>query len=292
MSLLSYIRLKTVATFIRFTLPAIPEPKADGVLQIPSRDDGRTIKAYVYKPKNPQPGPSPVLLNFHGSGFILPLHGSDQVYCRRVAENTPYTVLDCTYRLAPEHPFPASPNDVEDAIKYVLSHPEEYDLAHVSIGGFSAGANMSLALSAHVFPAKTFKSLLAFYPAVDLSADPHKRVQPEPAPTIIPPWIVSVFNECYFKGHDPKQPLLSPMFIDAAKFPDNILIITCGQDPLALEGEELAKKLKDGKRHVVSERMPGVGHSWDKRVEAGSVAEKRRDEAYALAIEMLNRTSL
>jgi hypothetical protein len=38
---------------------------------------------------------------------------------------------------------------------------------------------------------------------------------------------------------------------------------------------------------VVSQRIPGVGHAWDKQVEAGSVAEKKRDEAYALAIEML-----
>ncbi|KAL5331215.1 hypothetical protein ACEPPN_000744 [Leptodophora sp. 'Broadleaf-Isolate-01'] len=289
MSFLTYIRLKAVATFLRFGVPAIPAPKTDDVLQIPSRDDRRTIKVYVYKPSNPQQGPSPVLLNFHGSGFILPLHGNDQVYCRRIAENTPYTVLDCAYRLGPEYPFPASPNDVEDAVKYVLSRPEEYDLTHVSIGGFSAGANMSLALSGHVFPAKTFRSVLAFYPPTDVSVDPYKRVQPEPAPTNVPPWIVSVFNECYFRGQDPKQPLLSPMFIDAAKFPDNILIITCGQDPLAFEGEELAKKLKDGKRHVVSQRMPGVGHAWDKQVEAGSVAEMRRDEAYALAIEMLKR---
>jgi acetyl esterase/lipase len=287
MSFLTYIRLKAVATFLRFRIPAVPAPKTDGVLQIPSRDDGRTIKVYVYKPSNPQPGPSPVLLNFHGSGFIFPVHGSDQIYCRRIAENTPYTVLDCAYRLGPECPFPASPNDVEDAVRYVLSRPEEYDLTRVSIGGFSAGANMSLAISGHLFPAKTFRSVLAFYPPTDFSVDPYKRVQPEPAPTIVPPWIVSVFNECYFGDQDPKQPLLSPAFIDAAKFPDNILIITCGQDPLAFEGEELAEKLKDGKRHVVSQRIPGVGHAWDKQVEAGSVAEKKRDEAYALAIEML-----
>jgi acetyl esterase/lipase len=289
MSFFTYVRLKAVVTFLRFGVPAIPTPKTDGVLQIPSRDDGRTIKVYVYKPSNPQPGPSPVLLNFHGSGFILPLHGSDQVYCRRIAENTPYTVLDCAYRLGPEHPFPAAPNDVEDAIKYVLSRPEEYDLTHVSIGGFSAGANMSLALAGHVFPAKTFRSVLAFYPPTDVSVDPYKRVQPEPAPTIVPAWVVATFNECYFKGQDPKHPLLSPMFIDAAKFPDNILIITCGQDPLAFEGEEFAKKLQDGMRHVVTQRIPGVGHAWDKQVEAGSVAEKKRDEAYALAIEMLKR---
>ena len=289
MSFLTYIRLKATAALLRLWITAIPPPKTDGILQIPSRDEGRTIKAYVYKPSNPQPGPSPILLNFHGSGFILPLHGSDQIYCRHIAENTPYTVLDCAYRLAPEYPFPASHNDVEDAVKYVLSRPEEYDLTHVSIGGFSAGANMSLAISGVVFPTKTFRSVLAFYPPTDVSIDPYKRVQPEPAPTNIPPWVVSIFNDCYIRDQDPKQPLLSPLFIDAAKFPDNILIITCGQDPLAFEGEELAEKLKDGKRHVVSQRIPGVGHNWDKRVEAGSVAEKKRDEAYALAIEMLKR---
>lgn len=289
MSPLTYIRLKALATFLRFGVSAIPPPKTDGVLQIPSRDDGRTIKVHVYKPSNPRPGPSPVLLNFHGSGFVLPLHGSDQVYCRRIAENTPYTVLDCAYRLGPEYPFPAATNDVEDAVKYVLSRPEEYDLSRVSIGGFSAGAHMSLGIAGHIFPAKTFRCLLAFYPPTDFTTDPDTRVQPEPAPTNIPPWIVKVFNDCYFGGQDPNQPLLSPVLIDAAKFPDNILIITCGQDPLAFEGEELGKKLNDGKRHVVTQRIPGVGHGWDKRVEAGSIAEKTRDEAYSLAVEILKR---
>lgn len=171
----------------------------------------------------------------------------------------------------------------------MISRPEEYDLSHVSIAGFSAGANMSLAISGCVYPAKTFRSVLAFYPPTDLSIEPYRRIQPEPAPTNIAPWVVSVFNECYLGSQDSKQPLVSPIFINAARFPDNILVITCGQDPLAFEGEELAQKLKDGKRHVVSPRMPGVGHAWDKQVEAGSLAEKRRDEAYALAIEMLKR---
>jgi acetyl esterase/lipase len=289
MTFLTYIRLKAVATYLRFRIRPIPPPVTDGILQIPSRDDGRTIKVHIYKPSNPQLGPSPVLLNFHGSGFVLPLHGGDQVYCRRITENTPYTVLDCTYRLGPEYPFPAAPNDVEDIVNYILSRPDEYDLTRVSIGGFSAGANMALAISGHVFPTNTFRSVLAFYPPTDVSIDPYKRVQPEPAPTNIPPSLVTVFNECYFGDQDPKQPLLSPMFIEAAKFPDNILIITCGQDPLAVEGEEFAEKLKDGKRHLVSKRIPGVGHAWDKHVPAGTVEEEKRDEAYILAIEMLKR---
>lgn len=54
MTFLTYIRLKAAATFLRFWVSAVPEPKADSVLQIPFRDDGRTIKVYVYKPSTPQ----------------------------------------------------------------------------------------------------------------------------------------------------------------------------------------------------------------------------------------------
>src|SRR5689334_10864100 len=92
----------------------------DEVIQIPSRDAPRTITAHLYKPKTPPVGAGAVLLNFHGSGFVLPMHGSDGAFCRYVSEKTSYTVIDVSYRMAPENPFPAALNDVEDSIKWVL----------------------------------------------------------------------------------------------------------------------------------------------------------------------------
>jgi acetyl esterase/lipase len=88
---------------------------------------------------------------------------------------------------------------------------------------------------------------------------------------------------------DKRDPRISPKYADLHRFPHRLLVITCDGDSLALEGEELAQKLeKLPGRHVVSERMAGCNHAWDKRTRAGTPQREARDRAYALAVDMLN----
>jgi acetyl esterase/lipase len=231
-----------------------------------------------------------VLVNFHGSGFLLPMHGSDVEFCQTISNNTHYTVLDVPYRLAPENPFPAALNDVEDAIKYALSQSEEFDSSRISLSGFSAGGNLVLAASATLFPPNTFRALLAFYPALDLASDPATKVAPDPSGRVIPIPVARLFNRCYVPpGVDKRDPRISPNYADLERFPHRMLMITAEGDSLALEGEDLAQKLeKLPGRHVVSERMGGCNHAWDKRTRAGTPQREARDRAYTLAVDMLN----
>ncbi|RDW73011.1 hypothetical protein BP6252_06918 [Coleophoma cylindrospora] len=295
MESLNYVRLKVIASTLRLAQPCpVKSPKFDDVIQVPSRDADRTIKVHVYRPSNPQANtPSPVLVNFHGSGFVLYWHGSDDYFCRLIAQKAEYTVLDVQYRLAPEYPFPAAPHDAEDVVKYVLSQPQQYDTTHLSVSGFSAGANLALVVSSLAdFPKRTFRSVLAIYPPTDQATDPFTKEAPDPSGTPIPGKIASLFNQCYFGDSDPKNPLISPIFADANAFPENMLIITCACDTLAPEAEAFADKIeKEGgkERHLVRRRVPGVSHGWDKLPGIDSEGEKRRDEIYDMAIEMLKR---
>jgi len=293
MSFLTYYGLKAIVSGIRLAQPCPVTAKPDEVLQIPSREDGRTIKANIYKPST-SITPTPVLLNFHGSGFILPWHGSDDVFCRLVSQKTQYTVLDIQYRLAPEHPFPAATNDVEDVIKYVLSHGTEYDVSHIALSGFSAGGTLALAaVSSPALPPNSIDSILVFYPAVDLSIDPAKKVQPDPSgPNVIPAMGARLFNACYISKDEEHNPMVSPAFMNVSKMPKNVLFVTCAYDTLAIEAETLGKKIEEEKgegRNLVCKRIEGVSHAWDKSCKVGSEAEKKRDEAYALAVDMLNK---
>jgi len=291
--MLDYINLpwhKFVATFIKtaYTLGGLPHPKPDEIINIPSRDSNRTIEAHVYRPETAST-PSPVLLNFHGSGYILPQHGSDDRFCRQIKTQTPFTVIDCSYRLAPSSPFPAAPNDAEDAVKYVLAHPELYDLSNFWLSGFSAGGALALGVST-IFPKDTFKGVLGIYPPTDLATGPYVKVAPDTEGKPIPGWVADSFNKCYLPlGTDLKDPLVSPFYADVNKFPDRILMITCAFDTLCGESEELASKIKqvEGKK-VVSARMEKCNHAWDKACEKGSLQEKERERAYDLAVEMLN----
>ncbi|KAJ5780414.1 Alpha/beta hydrolase fold-3 [Penicillium paradoxum] len=275
-----------VRSYMRFARDVSAAP--DEIRQINSRDDGRTIPVRLYRSSGK--GPSPVLLNFHGSGFVIPLHGGDDEYCRRVSRETKYTVLDVPYRLAPEHPFPAALNDVEDAIRYVLTNPDEFDLNHVSLSGFSAGGNLALVAASNLFPRDTFRSLVTIYPVTDLSLDPALKIAPTRGDFVIPIPVMRLFDRCYIPSSlDKRDPRLSPLYAPADRFPRRMLIITADGDTLAVEAEALAQKIQDLKGwHVDSYRMIGCSHGWDKGTRAGTPQHEAKERAYQLAFDMLN----
>ncbi|KAH7094485.1 Alpha/Beta hydrolase protein [Paraphoma chrysanthemicola] len=290
---LSTIRNKLLATFVRQiagfgVLSSSASTHHDKVLQIPSRDTGRTIKVHVYTCANPN-NPVPVLINFHGSGFVIPMHGTDDEFALRIAKDTEYTVLDVQYRLAPENPFPAGVHDAEDVVRYVLSQPNEYDETRIAVSGFSAGGNFALGLSGHSFPNNVFRHVVAFYPPVNLAQDPGTKIAPDTSGRPIPAWVAGIFDDCYCPAPVRRdQPLVSPGFIEANKFPDSVVVITCAQDGLAVEAEELVARLKEVKgRRVVHERMEECGHGWDKECKAGTVQDERKKRAYDLVVEVL-----
>lgn len=294
MSTLQYIYYKILAALVRFVvvgasrLTGVLTAHPDEVRHIPSRDKGRTIKVHVYRSSSSE-GPSPVLLNFHGSGFLLPLHGSDDDYCRLISSQTKYDVLDVPYRLAPENPFPAALNDVEDAVKYVLGRPEEYDLTRLSVSGFSAGGNLALSACANLFPKDTFRSVLAIYPPTDLSVPVTEKIAPDPNGRPLPRGAMQLFSRCYVPGLDRRDPRISPALAPLDRFPRRVLVITASCDSLCLEAERFAERLQQlPGSQVVCQRMEKCNHGWDKVPRAGPIQAAATKRAYGLAVEMLN----
>ncbi|TID19565.1 AB hydrolase superfamily protein [Venturia nashicola] len=308
-SFLTYLRLKVFATitrlFLRLIAP-IPTPHPSQLLTLRSRSN-HEIKANIYNSKSfpPTPGkPHPVLLNWHGSGFMMPLHGQDEYFCKLIAEKTDYTVFDLNYRLAPENPFPAGLEDARDAIAYVLARPEIYDQSRITLSGFSAGGALLLGAcglpSPHAEDGKSIGNLVekivAVYPPADLSKKPGSKRAPEGGQGTIPPFLAKLFNDAYLPpGVNRQDPRASPTYIDVEKMPESILFITCGKDNLAWEAEKMITKIRDsrdeGNGDVSFHRVDGVHHGWDKAPKTGSDDEKKRDEAYSLIVDFLNRKS-
>lgn len=292
MSFLTYLYYKVLAILIRALASRgrRPIPSPDDVVHIPSRDASRKIKAHVYQSASTL-NPCPILINFHGSGFLIPMHGSDDEFCRQVSRETGYTVLDVQYRLAPEHPFPAALHDAEDAVTWVLQRPEKFDLSWVAISGFSAGGNLALALSSNIFPRGTFRSLLAFYPPVDLYTEPGSKTPPDPAGKPLPAVLARVFDRCYIPAsYDARDPRISPYYAQPDRFPDRILMVTAACDSLAGEAEALAAKInREPGKEVMSHRMQGCNHGFDKSAPEGSIPADAKDKAYTMAVATLSR---
>ncbi|OOQ84662.1 putative esterase/lipase [Penicillium brasilianum] len=303
---LTYIYHKSIAIFlrglVRYRLDLHPKP--DETIFIPSRDAGRNIKAHVYKPVGEkQKQPSPVLINFCGSGFVLGTFGTDDEFCRFISDNTDYTVIDVQYRLAPEHPFPSAFNDAEDVVTWVRSLPEQFDTSCISLSGFSAGGNIALAVSCSSSLVQSeaspdvFRAVMVFYAPVDMAVPTPQKPLVDRSNFImrkIFPTFSHLCHKCLnFAGFDPKDHRLSPFFADPSKFPPNILMITAAQCAFAIEVEKLAENIRnvDGK-YVVCKRMDGCAHGWDKEAIQGTPQAEAKDEAYEMAANMLRRREM
>ena len=293
-SYLKQVQLVTLAAIARgfiLAMKGAPRPLSDQVIKVLSREAGRTIAVNVYNPPNPT-HPTPVLINFHGSGFILPRHGEDDEFCRTIANKTGHTVLDCPYRLAPAHPYPAAIEDTEDVVNWVLSQPSIYDLSKLSISGFSAGGNLALVAAGVSFPKDTFKAVLTFYPATDWDASA-EEMSSAPDPSMKPqinPRVNDVVIDCFLPpGSNKRDPRISPQYADAERFPRTVLVISAAGDSLCWQDERFVQKLREagGERVVVHKRMEKVNHAFDKEPKAGSLEERAKDDAYALTVKTL-----
>ncbi|OAL43608.1 alpha/beta-hydrolase [Pyrenochaeta sp. DS3sAY3a] len=87
----------------------------------------------------------PVVINFHGGGFVLGTAHDDARWCNIVVEEVGAVVVSVDYRLAPEYPFPTAVEDGADAILWLAEHAEELmlDPEQFAVSGFSSGGNMS-----------------------------------------------------------------------------------------------------------------------------------------------------
>ncbi|KAL6702770.1 hypothetical protein ACN47E_000954 [Coniothyrium glycines] len=90
----------------------------------------------------------PVVVNFHGGGFVLGTATDDARWCGVVVEQVGAVVVSVAYRLAPENPFPTAVEDGADALLWLAQHADELllDADRFAISGFSSGGNMSFSV--------------------------------------------------------------------------------------------------------------------------------------------------
>lgn len=106
---------------------------------VPTAEGDVPVFIYRRNPANVQPG----LLWIHGGGYIVGSAEDDRA--RIIAENLDCTVVSVDYRMAPEHPFPAGPEDCYATLLWIAEHAGELniDASRLAIGGASAGSGMA-----------------------------------------------------------------------------------------------------------------------------------------------------
>jgi len=110
--------------------------------------NGQTIPARLYD-RRPTRGESPIILFYHGGGFMVGDLETHEPFCTYLADGIDLPVLAIDYRLAPEHPFPAAPDDAEAAARWAAKSPAELGFRVTSMitCGDSAGGNLAVVVA-------------------------------------------------------------------------------------------------------------------------------------------------
>jgi acetyl esterase len=224
------------------------------------------IPVRVYVPTS-EPGPRPVLVYFHGGGWVIGDIETHDGTARAVAEASGATVVSVDYRLAPEDPFPASLDDCLAAVRWVAANAADLDVdpARLAVGGDSAGGNLA-AIVAHELRAEggpEVRFQLLVYPVTDGTMD-HPSIEENAEGYFLTKDTMDWFWEQYVGLGDRTGARVSPMHLpdEALAGLPPALVITAEYDPLRDEGEAYAARLASAGVDATSRRFDGMIHGF------------------------------
>jgi acetyl esterase/lipase/NAD(P)-dependent dehydrogenase (short-subunit alcohol dehydrogenase family) len=216
-------------------------------LSIPM-DDGTSIGARLYRPE-PSAGeaPLPVLLYFHGGGWVVGDVDSYDGLTRFLAREGRIAVLSVDYRLGPEHPFPRGHEDAFGALKWLQENAGALGLApdRIAVGGDSAGGGLAATLASYAESRGLRRPDFAFliYPSVDGTARfPSRKHFTGNYP--LTPEVIKWFAKNSTSGSgDKSMPLFVPLDAPNPERHPPTHILAAAYDPLVDEGHAYYKRL-------------------------------------------------
>jgi acetyl esterase len=225
---------------------------------------GGTIPARLYAPAGS--GPLPVMVHFHGGGWVYMDLGTHDGYCRTLANRSGCAVVAVEYRKAPEHPFPVPVEDCYAALKWVAANAARLgiDASRMGVVGDSAGGNLAaaVALLARDAGGPALRLQVLTYPAVDATMSQPSISENASAPLLGRPQMEWFWKHYNSAKADQRDPRMSPLFAANLKGLPPAFVSTAEFDPLRDEGETYAGKLKSADVVVEYHRYGGVFHGF------------------------------
>lgn len=229
----------------------------DGMLPCPDGNLGYRL----YRPLGK--GPHPLLVYFHGGGWVLGDLDSDDPFCRDLCARTNSIVISVDYRLAPEFPFPTALNDAFFAVQWAAKNAENLDAipGQLAVAGWSAGANIATVIC-HLARDKDGPDIcgqLLVNPMVD-SDFSRLSYQSKGKGYLLTTSLIQWFWNNYADPKDWNNPKASPIRAkDLSNLPP-AFIATSEFDPLHDEGEAYAKELQSAGIKIIYRSYPGQIH--------------------------------
>jgi acetyl esterase len=237
-----------------------PEPVAKVEdSQIPT--PGGKIPVRVYTPDGT--GPFPLLVYFHGGGWVIGTVDTVDAPCRALANRAGCVVVSVDYRLAPEHKFPAAPEDCYAVTRSVAEGAAaDGDPARIAVGGDSAGGNLAaaVALMARDRGGPPISFQLLVYPVTNHDYSTASYQENAEGYLLTKNGMVWFWDHYLQSEEDGRNPYASPLLATDLSGLPPALVLTAEFDPLRDEGEAYAARLRDAGVQVEARRYDGMIH--------------------------------
>lgn len=227
------------------------------------------IPVRLYTPEGE--GPFPLFVFYHGGGFVLGSIETHDVVCRILTRETRCKVISVGYRLAPEHAFPAAPDDAYAATQWVAEQAKALngDPERLYVGGDSAGGNLAavVALMARDRGTPFITKQVLLYPVTDF----HEHETPSIYPSYhenaegygLSNLKMSRFWNFYLQNREDRMhPYASPIRAKDLSGLPPALLISIEKDVLRDEGERFGEQLREAGVPVKSKRIEGTIHGY------------------------------
>jgi acetyl esterase len=227
---------------------------------VPSR--GGIIPIRIYAPS--AEASLPIVVFFHGGGFVAGDLKTDDAPLRSVANRCACIVVSVAYRLAPEHKYPAAPDDAYDATKWVAEHAGELgaDPNRIAVAGEGAGGNLAAGVTLRarerggphlIFQVLIYPTLDAYTTRPGWFAD-LPVVSRESANKVLAAYLPTV--------SDLRDPWVSPISANSLTALPAALIITDIDDGMRDQGEQYANRLRQDGVQVKVSQYPTMIHGF------------------------------
>jgi acetyl esterase/lipase len=238
----------------------------------------------LYRPTTA--GPHPVVVYYHGGGWVFGSHTSDDPLCRALCSLADVVIISVNYRHAPEARFPAAVDDGYAALVWVADNIESLGgtPGQLAVAGWSAGGNVAAvtAQTARDNGGPTLRGQLLLTPVTDGSRQ-HQSHHDNAAGFILTKSLMEWFWNHYADPADRSNPKASPLLASNLAGLPPAMVITCQYDPLRDEGDAYARALSAAGVPVQHLRARGHIHTSITMVDAlPSGAPPRRRMADAL----------
>ena len=265
----------------REMLPPIPPSERAESVRIPG--PGGEIPVRIFRPDGPARG---LFLHLHGGGWILGEPEMNDPTNADLAQRHDLAVVSVDYRLAPEHPYPAGPDDCEAALVWLLENgPSEFGADRAFIGGESAGGHLTLVTGLRgrdrLAASDRLLGLNLVFGWYDLNGTPSQRGN-NGLPDMLDPEGLRFMVDCFTPGlsaEERRDPDISPLFADLRGLPPCLVSVGTA-DHLCDDSLFLAPRLAAGEVDVELAVYPDSPHGYQSLPTKMSAASTARMDGW------------